>query len=62
MIDRMAEKNTENMSYVIMFDGKKLKRGTEVDLLGFEQESLQTKKTILRSYEQEFTEAVNKTL
>ena len=23
MIDRMAEKNTENMSYMTMFDGKK---------------------------------------
>jgi len=38
-----------------------MKRGTAVDLLGFRQESLQTKKTRLHSYEQEFTEAVKQT-
>jgi len=36
----------------------KMKRGFEVYLLCFEQESLQTKKTRLHSYEQEFTAAV----
>ena len=31
MIGQMANQNNESLSYVIMFDGKKIKRGTDVD-------------------------------
>ena len=39
MIDLTARNNAENISYVLMFDGKKIKRGTDIDLLGFESET-----------------------
>jgi len=36
MIKLNGEKEDGNNSYVLMLDGKKIKRGTDVDLLGFE--------------------------
>ncbi|XP_045178040.2 uncharacterized protein LOC123538138 [Mercenaria mercenaria] len=36
MIKFKAQKDDKNNSYVLMLDGKKIKRGTDVDLLGFE--------------------------
>ena len=45
MIELKSEKDYEN-SFVLMFDGKKIRKGTDVDLLGFEDgESLADKKT-----------------
>ena len=46
MIDLTASKNNTDMSYVIMFDGKKIKRGSDMDLLGFENEPLAVKKQV----------------
>lgn len=37
------------MSYVLMFDGKKIKRGTDMDLLGFENEPLKDKRQSLEN-------------
>ena len=37
MIEFKAKRNEESKSYVLMFAGKKVKRGTDVDLLGFEK-------------------------
>lgn len=36
MIQLKAEKDDKDKSYVLMLDGKKINRGTDVDLLGFE--------------------------
>lgn len=36
MIKYKAEREDSNKSFVVMFDGKKVKRGGDVDLLGFE--------------------------
>ena len=44
MIDLSSEKNDEDLSYVLMFDGKKIKRGADMDLLGFEKEPLKERK------------------
>ena len=44
MIDLTARNNAENISYVLMFDGKKIKRGTDIDLLGFESEPASERK------------------
>ena len=44
MIDLTARNNAENISYVLMFDGKKIKRGTDIDLLGFESEPASKRK------------------
>ncbi|KAH3864335.1 hypothetical protein DPMN_027352 [Dreissena polymorpha] len=44
MITLVANNTNESLSYVIMFDGKKIKRGTDIDLIGFESEPLVEKK------------------
>ena len=44
MIDFSSRKNAEDASYVIMFDGKKIKPGADMDLLGFESEPLKERK------------------
>ena len=45
MIEMKAEKDPSDVSYVLMFDGKKIKRGADADLLGFEQgETLKQRK------------------
>ena len=47
MIDLTASKNNDELSYVIMFDGKKIKRGTDMHLLGFESLPLKVKQRAL---------------
>lgn len=37
MIEYKAIRNEDSKTYVLMFDGKKIKRGADVDLLGFEK-------------------------
>ncbi|XP_052245773.1 uncharacterized protein LOC127854757 [Dreissena polymorpha] len=44
MLDLVAKNSKETISYVLMFDGKKIKRGADADLLGFEKEPLSEKK------------------
>jgi hypothetical protein len=36
MIDSKSQRDTDETSYVLMFDGKRVRRGGDVDLLGFE--------------------------
>ena len=36
IIEFKAKRSEESKSYVLMFDSKKVKRGTDVDMLGFE--------------------------
>ena len=50
MIELKAEKSSNDVSYVLMFDGKKIKRGADADLLGFEDgESLKEREAIHRA-------------
>ena len=44
MIDLAARKSTNEMSYVLMFDGKKIKRGADLDLLGYEENPVSKKR------------------
>ena len=45
MIDLKASQSNEEKSYILMFDGKKVRKGGDVDLLGFEDgASLEDKK------------------
>jgi hypothetical protein len=36
MIDLKSQRNTDETSYVLIFDGKKVREGGDVDVLGFE--------------------------
>ena len=36
MIDSKSQRNTDETSYVLIFDGKKVREGGDVDVLGFE--------------------------
>ena len=47
MIELKSESRSNDVSYVLMFDGKKIKRGADADLLGFEDgQSLKEREAI----------------
>lgn len=37
MIELKAEKGNKEVSFVLMFDGKKVRRGSDENLIGFEE-------------------------